>query len=73
MKNIVKDLVNRFNTMVAEVAAMSVFASHVHYVDLRPLLPNDNTYKTWWANELHPKDRGFDAVADKYAQLLAGL
>jgi hypothetical protein len=47
--------------------------SHVHYLDLRGTLANDSRYKTFWANELHPKELGFRLVADKFASLIATL
>lgn len=34
---------------------------------------NGPTYRQWWANELHPKDRGFDAVAKIIADTLDTL
>jgi len=64
-------LIERFNKMLQAVAKGF---THVHYVDVRSALPNDpKTYKQWWANELHPKDRGFDAVAKIIADRLAAL
>ena len=60
------DLIDRFNVMLRRVAALTEF-SHVRYVDVRDLLSNGADYKTWWANELHPTKRGFEAVADRFA------
>jgi lysophospholipase L1-like esterase len=65
-----KTLIDRFNTMVSRVA--QGFA-HVHYVDLRGTLPNDSTFKTFWANELHPTKRGFGLVAGKFAAVVDTL
>jgi len=45
----------------------------VHYVDVRGALQNGPNYRQWWANELHPKDRGFDAVAKIIADKLDRL
>ena len=58
-------LIGRFNTMLAAVAKGFVAKgfAHVHYVDVRGALQNGPNYRQWWANELHPKNRGFDAVA----------
>ncbi len=69
---IVGDLIDRFNAMLDSVAGSAGFA-HVHYLDLRRTLPNGATYKTWWANELHPTERGFSAVAAKFAALIERL
>jgi len=60
------DLIDRFNVMLRRVTALTEF-SHVRYVDVRDLLSNRTDYKTWWANELHPTKRGFEAVADRFA------
>jgi hypothetical protein len=67
---IVGDLIDRFNRMLRDVAATPGFG-HVRYLDLRGTLANDVTYKTWWANELHPTRRGFAAVADRFAGVIA--
>ena len=66
----VADLIDRFNVMLRSIARLPAFA-HVRYLDLRGTLANDATYKTWWANELHPTERGFAAVADKFAAIIA--
>jgi lysophospholipase L1-like esterase len=60
------DLIDRFNAMLRRVAALAEF-SHVRYVDVRDLLSNGPDYKRWWANELHPTPRGFEAVAERFA------
>lgn len=59
-------LIDRFNAMLRRVAALPEF-SHVRYVDVRDALSNAADYRTWWANELHPTKRGFEAVADRFA------
>ena len=57
------------------VRLQPVFAN-LHYVDLRntlsTVLAND-AYKDWWGNELHPTEKGFSAVTDKFATELAKL
>ncbi len=68
-------LIDRFNHMVATLRGEPGF-DHVHVVDVRPALSNDlvdDRYKGSWANELHPVERGFEAVADRFAQVLARL
>jgi hypothetical protein len=68
------DVIDRFNAMLAAVVAEAAFAGHVHYVDLRGTLAWDPAdYKDWWANELHPTEQGFEAVAKKFAGVLSGL
>jgi len=64
-------LIDRFNKMLAEVAARPGF-EHVHHIDLRRTLTSAN-YKADWANELHPTAKGFEAVAKKFAAVIAGL
>lgn len=63
---IAADLIDRFNAMLRRVAALPEF-SHVRYVDVRDALSNGADYRTWWANELHPTTRGFEAVAKRFA------
>jgi lysophospholipase L1-like esterase len=69
---IAHDLIQRFNVMIAGLPPLPAFA-HVRFVDLRNTLRTDNQYKKWWANELHPTDRGFQAVAERFAAVLATL
>ena len=48
----------------------------VRYVDLRGTLSNDlksDKYKQWWANELHPTEDGFSAIANRFASTLSAL
>ena len=62
---IMRDLIDRFYTMLAQVAASPAFA-HVTIVDLRGALSIDlvgDRYKEWWGNELHPTQKGFRKVA----------
>ena len=66
---IVGDLIDRFNAMLQTIPQIAGLG-HVRYLDLRGTLKDDNTYKTWWANELHPTERGFAAIADKFANVL---
>lgn len=64
---LMKDLIDRFNTMLVSIAQEF---SHVHYVDLRKTLqPNDK----WWANELHPNKKGFTAITSIFATKIAPL
>jgi hypothetical protein len=63
------ELIDRFNDMVKKLGGLPGF-SHVNHLDLRRRLPNDATYKKFWANKLHPTDRGFDLVTAKFASLI---
>jgi hypothetical protein len=62
-------VIDEFNAMLAGLAAQPAF-SNVRYVDLRGTLSNNltnNVYQQYWANELHPTQQGFAAVAQKFA------
>jgi lysophospholipase L1-like esterase len=62
---IAKELIDRFYTMLAQIAALPEL-SHVTVVDLRGALSTDlrnERYKAWWGNELHPTRAGFTKVA----------
>jgi hypothetical protein len=68
-------LIDRFNAELARIAG-SPGLEHVHHVDLRGTLSNalaGKAYKRDWANELHPTDRGFKAVADRFDRELRAL
>ena len=68
-KQICVELIDRFNAMLASLAGKPPF-SHVKFLDLRNTLPTGAAYKTWWANELHPTPKGFDAVTKKFAAII---
>jgi lysophospholipase L1-like esterase len=65
-------LIDRFNTMMKDVTSLPDF-KHVRYVDLRGELTNGPTYKSDWANELHPSKSGFEKVTKRFADELAKL
>jgi hypothetical protein len=66
---IVVALIDRFNRMLSGLAGRPPF-SHVRYLDLRGTLSTGRNYKDWWANELHPTRRGFEAVTAKFAAVI---
>jgi lysophospholipase L1-like esterase len=68
-KAIIRTLIDAFNVMLQQVAAMPQF-NHVRYVDLRGTLSQDSGYKADWANELHPTKEGFRAVAAKIVRAI---
>jgi hypothetical protein len=72
---LMKGLIDRFNEMLGGLTKARRFAD-VHYIDLRSLLPpelEDDAYKVWWANELHPTKEGFKLIADAFADVLSRL
>lgn len=66
-RDIVQDLIDRFNALLASIAGAAGF-EHVTYVDVRPLLSNQlpSAYLKDWANELHPTDPAFGRVAEAF-------
>ena len=68
-KTIAKQLINRFNRMLSDVAALPQLA-HVTYVDLRGTLSSGSNYKQFWDNELHPTVKGFEMVTDRFVEAL---
>ena len=66
---LIGELIDRFNTMLADVTALPEF-KHVQYLDLRGTLHHDSQYKKHWANELHPNATGFDLVTQKFADAI---
>lgn len=74
-RQLMATLIDRFNAMAASVAG-GPGLKHVRYVDLRGTLSNElvgNAYRKWWANELHPTEQGFHAVADRFHKVLVAL
>lgn len=71
--DMMKEIMDKFNEMVATLPTQPDLG-HVRYLDLRGTLSNKLAdYTDWWANELHPTGRGFEAVTDKFAAVLAAL
>jgi hypothetical protein len=72
MKNtrVVAQLMDRFNVMLESVSASPQF-SHVHYLNLRNTLSYGADFKQYWANELHPTEKGWRLVTEKFAALIA--
>ena len=56
-KQIAKDLIDRFNAMLATLPTIPQF-SHVKYIDLRNTLSTGSGYKTWWAKSAPPYTSG---------------
>src|SRR5579859_3449526 len=69
------DVIDRFNVMLQSLKSDTQF-SNVIYLDLRGTLSTDlknAAYQEWWANELHPTEKGFSKIADRFAMELAKL
>jgi hypothetical protein len=70
-----KGMMDQFNVMLKSVTNDPAL-SYVHYIDLRGTLSNDlnnDAYKEWWANELHPTEKGFEKVTEKFVAELRAL
>ena len=61
-RDVTRRLIDRFNAMIARVAAAY---TNVHHVNLTGTLAKayGSDYKTHWNNEMHPKENGFDLLA----------
>ncbi len=74
-RDIMKALIDRLNAMVAAVA--TEFPGRVHPVSLNGVLAKEGDFavdhKTYWANELHATDAGFDILARVVQATLATL
>src|SRR5690606_4391030 len=68
-KAVMKELIDRFNTMLGSLATHPEFA-HVRHVDLRGTLRRDSSYRKDWSDELHPTRSGFRLVAAKFVQAM---
>jgi hypothetical protein len=67
-----KDVLDRFNGILQSLPAKFPY---VRYIDVRKtlstVLPDD--YKNWWDNELHPTEKGFAKVTEKFVAVLQAL
>ena len=74
--NRIKDVIERFNTMLETLCNSAPFNSFVHYVDVRECLSNeiaDDHYTKDWSDELHPRDDAFKRIALKFHDKLRNL
>jgi lysophospholipase L1-like esterase len=62
-------LIDRLNVMLRQLTQARGLG-HVRHVDLRGTLSHAAAYKRDWANELHPTERGYKAVAGKIAAVI---
>ena len=73
-KEIMKELIDRLNKMQKAVIGDNPEFKHVRHVDVRPALINDETYKLYWQNELHPTiPMGFAEVSKLFIAELDSL
>jgi hypothetical protein len=73
--NRMRTVIDKFNDMLTALV-QDPSVEKVHYIDLRNTLSSvltDDAYKQDWNNELHPEERGFVAIANKFARVLDTL
>jgi len=64
-RDIVRDLVARFNATLRQLADSPELREHFHYVDVRPLIDDAG-----WVNELHLKNSYFGRVARAFDRVI---
>lgn len=64
MKQYTTELINRFNAMQARLVA-DLNLDFVHHIDLRDTIPAEEGHREWWADELHPTEKGFRLIAQR--------
>lgn len=68
---ITKQLLDAINEMLLDLEKHPKYASRVFHVDLRGTLTADfDHYRDQWANELHPTNSGFEALADRFEAVM---
>jgi hypothetical protein len=67
-----RDVIDRFNGILQALAIRFTF---VRYIDVRNTLSTvlPDAYKAWWDNELHPTEKGFEKVTEKFVAELQAL
>lgn len=66
-KALIKIVMDRFNETIRD---LSKKYNNVHFIDLRGVVNQDEKY---WHDEIHPNDRGFKLVAEKFIAKLRSL
>jgi lysophospholipase L1-like esterase len=65
-----RTIIDEFNAALQQLPATSGL-QHVRYVDLRGSLSAASDYQDWWEDELHPTDKGFSRIAERFAKAIA--
>jgi hypothetical protein len=74
-RDVMVTLIDAFNGVLAGIAG-GPGLEHVRHVDLRRTLSCElagSEYKKWWGNELHPTEKGFRTVAERFHRVLSKL
>ncbi|MGS4885817.1 SGNH/GDSL hydrolase family protein [Roseibium sp. MB-4] len=64
---VVKEMVDRFNNRILNLAAQPKFNGKFRFIDLRKVI---GTGSDWWQDEIHPTKKGFEHIAVKFRQEL---
>ena len=67
---LIRLIMDKFNTVISEIAANPKFDNKVHYVPVKGTVPQG---ETWWHDEIHPSRGGFSLVADKFKTVMQGI
>ena len=73
--DMMRAIIDQFNTMLSALPNDPTLGE-IHYIDLRGTLSTvviDDAYKVDWNNELHPTQKGFIEIAQKFQNVLAAL
>ena len=69
-----ENLIDRFNDVIASLCKAKGL-KHVRYVNVRDCLTKvltNEQYQECWSNELHPTDKGFKCIAEKFKEIIEG-
>lgn len=69
-KKLIRFIMDEFNKYLKDVAELEHLRNNVHFLNIRDTVPQEPGF---WHDEIHPNDRGFKLVADKYKQLIHSL
>ncbi|MBK9257150.1 MAG: SGNH/GDSL hydrolase family protein [Saprospiraceae bacterium] len=69
-KKLIRFIMDEFNNYLMILANKPELQTNVYYLNLRGTVPQDKNY---WHDEIHPNDRGFKLIADKYKVLIDSL
>jgi hypothetical protein len=73
--DMMRAVIDQFNIMLSALPN-DPSLGEIHYIDLRGTLSSvviDDAYKVDWNNELHPTQKGFIEIAQKFQNVLAAL
>ncbi|MBK9735342.1 MAG: SGNH/GDSL hydrolase family protein [Saprospiraceae bacterium] len=69
-KQLIKFVMDEFNSFLQKIALIPTLRNNVTYLDLRGTVPQDRRF---WHDEIHPNDTGFEMVAKKFKDTITSL